>query len=89
MIANCKNCRYFAHNHSECRRHAPRGARGLNYHNSELLRDVAWSMRNMANIEAPKEDDTSDDLNIEAYQLSLRWPFVEDTDWCGEFSEQT
>jgi hypothetical protein len=60
----------------------------LDIHNSELLRDIAWSMRELAHIEPPKEDDVLEDLNQEATECwEDKWPRVEQDDWCGEFVE--
>ena len=60
----------------------------LDYHNSELLRDIAWTLRVAHDIEKP---DDHDDLNIEATQVfdDDRWPTVDADDWCGEFEPRS
>lgn len=77
----------------ECRRHAPRPApyaqmKWLAYHNSELLRDIAWTLRVAHDIETPEK---YDDLNKEATEVfgDDKWPTVDEDDWCGEFEEKS
>jgi hypothetical protein len=88
MKPRCGSCRFFHDRENECRRYAPRmlypKKKWLDIHNSELLRDIAWSVRAMAAIGDPKSE--YDDLMKEATECSDQcWPRVESDDWCGEF----
>jgi len=84
-MRRCGDCDFFYEENDECRRHAPRRGRyhpGLDAHNSELLRDIAWSARTMANIEEPS---LGDDMRNEPEIYRSDWPHVTENDWCGEF----
>jgi len=81
-MRRCGDCDFYHVDNEECRRHAPtRRNRMLDYHNSELLRDIAWSVRTMANIEEPGK---YDEMNDEPEMFS-KWPYMDENDWCGEF----
>jgi hypothetical protein len=56
----------------------------LLYYELELLRDIAWSLRELAKVAPPGE---LDDVNTEATDAMIEasWPRVEPEDWCGEW----
>ena len=90
MTFACKDCRFFEKQYRECRRRAPKmdypKKMWIDIHDSELLRDIAWSLRVMAGIKTPAREDDLDDLNQESTELDdALWPRVELDDWCGEF----
>ena len=84
MTFACKECRFFESRLEECRRRAPvPSRRWLDFHNSELLRDIAWTLRQAHNVEEPN---SHDDICQEATECGQeRWPHVDEKDWCGEF----
>jgi hypothetical protein len=89
MARECRHCAFYESLAFECRRYAPRPAQyprmqSLDLHNSELLRDIAWTLHVAHEIEAPSK---YDDLNTDAAQVvdDDRWPTVDPDDWCGEF----
>ena len=91
-MAQCKNCRFFNSLMFECRRYAPRPSqypqqKWLDYHNSELLRDIAWTLRMGHSIEKPDKDDDLCTMATEVIDDD-RWPTVDKEDWCGEFEEK-
>jgi len=88
MSPRCDACRFFESGDDECRRYAPRlMSPGLDFHNSELLRDIAWSFRQHANIEEPTAFDT---VSTDAHEAAQRrWPYVAPDDWCGEFEARS
>jgi len=87
MARRCGDCKFFSEEDEECRRYAPRPEfRLLINHNSELLRDLAWSLRTLAGIERPSKHD---DLMVSADEVSEeQWPSVVADEWCGEFEER-
>jgi hypothetical protein len=94
MKARCGDCRFYQSDGEQCRRRAPSDYHAekiwIDYHNSELLRDIAWSLRELAKIEEPNPKDTQDDLNREATEANYgdRWPYVDVDEWCGEFEQK-
>lgn len=90
---HCETCAYFHvapqpiySIYGECRRHAPHPHNWLRFHEAELLRDIAWTLRVIGKVEEPSE---RDDLATEATEVmhSATWPEVEPTDWCGDWRE--
>jgi hypothetical protein len=88
----CSECKFFEDQDEECRRYAPRmlypKKKWLDIHSTELLHDIAWSLRTLAKLDLPERlNDLEDDvLNREAVEMSDEaWPRVNPTDWCGEF----
>ncbi len=90
MARACRHCAFYNGLLFECRRYAPRPAlynqmKSLDLHNSELLRDIAWTLHVAYDIEAPPK---GDDLNQGASDVAGeedKWPTVDPDDWCGEF----
>ena len=84
----CSQCDFYYEPESECRRYAPRmeypKKKWLDIHNSELLRDIVWTLRIAHGIKRP--DDPGDYINEEATEIvDELWPRVGEDDWCGEF----
>jgi hypothetical protein len=91
-MMRCGDCKFYMFRDAEglpieqCRRHAPSTYPAMRFTHTELVRDIAWSLRAIAEIEPP--DDPRDDLNIEATEQTdsgERWPYADEDDWCGEF----
>ena len=91
-MIRCGDCKFYMFRDAEglaieeCRRNAPHVQPAMRFTNTELLRDIAWSLRAIAKIDPP--EDAWDDLNIEATEQSdkgERWPYADEDDWCGEF----
>jgi hypothetical protein len=84
----CDNCRFArvrgADKKRQCLRHAPQPYNAMIFYFGELLRDVAWSTRALANIETPSEHDDLSKEATEAKDYAV-WPEVELDDWCGEW----
>ena len=66
----CGLCKFHHAGMGECRRYAPRmmypEGKYLAYHNSELLRDIAWTLRAMTNLAQPEKGDDLYDEAIES-----------------------
>jgi hypothetical protein len=82
----CSNCRFYFDPDEQCRRRPPLFDRGLAFHDSELLRDIAWSLRKISKSEGdPNVDDEVMEDGGESCQDNGRWPYAGGNDWCGEF----
>jgi hypothetical protein len=87
----CDNCRFMklrVDKKRQCLRHAPQPYNAMLFYLGELLRDVAWSVRASANIEAPSKDDELNKEATEVWDYAV-WPEVEPDDWCGEWQTQS
>jgi hypothetical protein len=89
----CETCKFFEPgngkaNNGRCHRHAPPTYNFLRYYELELLREIAWDVRVIADIAPPDKDNA--DLNTEATEaISISaWPEVEPNEWCGEWMER-
>lgn len=83
----CGNCLFYGPEET-CRRRPPVLQRLLDFHNSEILRDIAWTLREIAKMDPP--DEKGDPLHVEAPECEYdscrcRWPYVDVDDWCGEY----
>ena len=85
----CGNCRFLRMHGSEsrCHRRSPKPHSFLRYYEAELLRDLAWSVRELAYPNGGDADDPDDDLRVEATEASIEtsWPEVMLDEWCGEW----
>ncbi len=71
----------------ECHRYPPLDVQWLDYHSADLLRDIAWSLNKIAGISIPESP--SIPINSEATEVPrLKWPYVDENDWCGEFQQK-
>jgi hypothetical protein len=91
MTEECSNCHYLRKiwtHKSECHRRAPIPVDAYRFYIGELLRDLAWCVHVMSNVEAPSK---YDDINKEATEAVdyAMWPEVELDDWCGEWKLST
>lgn len=78
----CRNCRFFKR--GSCRRYAPQPYNFIIYHALELIRDIAWSLREQSNIEEASSSDVTGTDATEASSYAI-WPDVDEMDWCGEW----
>lgn len=92
---NCGNCRFavysshMAFTARECRRRAPSTFNAFQYRIADLLRDIAWTQRQVNLIETDEEDkfDPVAEEVTEANMYAV-WPMVETDDWCGEWERK-
>jgi hypothetical protein len=82
----CGDCRFFFSDDDQCRRHAPARIDWLAHHDSELLRDIAWSLRAIAKLGEPNKYDEL--FTISAEVNEEEWPSTTVNDWCGEFASR-
>jgi hypothetical protein len=83
-MPECETCRFYRE--KECRRRAPVTFNFLLYHELELLRDIAWSVRLLAKLPVGEADY---DVKTEASEMTSwgAWPNVQPYDWCGEWEK--
>lgn len=94
----CDTCRYWrvregtqSHHaddvEGDCRRRAPQPFNYLLFHELELLREMAWTLRALADLEEPPRYDV---LHTEAMSAmeAASWPRVNGDGWCGEWERQ-
>jgi hypothetical protein len=90
MSETCAGCFYSRGEENDflrCHRHAPTPFSFYRFYDSDILRDVAWSLRDMTDRHT---EDKSDDVNIEPTEAmgSSQWPEVFLDGWCGEWKSK-